>query len=94
MVCVPKLTDDGVIITRTNRFEGDGSNSSTVSIFGLILSVLWRKNPQKPMWGVNRWVFLGDLFVDINILEQVSSSGKLSQLDHLWQDLADELVLA
>jgi hypothetical protein len=46
------------------------------------------------MWGVNRWVFLGDLFVDINILEQVSSSGKLSQLDHLWQDLADELVLA
>ncbi|MBW4608264.1 MAG: hypothetical protein KME22_13850 [Hassallia sp. WJT32-NPBG1] len=58
------------------------------------MSVLWRKNPRKPIWGVNRWVFLGDLFVDINILEQVSSSRKLSQLHDLWQDLADELVLA
>jgi hypothetical protein len=46
------------------------------------------------MWGVNRWFFFGDLFVDINILEQVNSSRKLSQLDDLWQHLADELVLA
>ncbi|MBD2471707.1 NACHT domain-containing NTPase [Nostoc sp. FACHB-145] len=38
-----------------------------------------------PLWVVNRWVPLGDLFVDVNILEQVSSSRRL-ELDDLWQD--------
>ncbi|MBD1895529.1 NACHT domain-containing protein [Coleofasciculus sp. FACHB-129] len=38
-----------------------------------------------PLWGVDRWVPLGELFVDVNILEEVSSSRK-SELDDLWQD--------
>jgi predicted NACHT family NTPase len=38
-----------------------------------------------PLWGVDRWVPLGELFVDVNILEELSSSCK-SELDDLWQD--------
>jgi DNA polymerase III delta prime subunit len=38
-----------------------------------------------PLWGVDRWVPLGELFVDVNILEELSSSRR-SELDDLWQD--------
>lgn len=38
-----------------------------------------------PLWGVDHWVLLGDLFVDVNILEELSSSRK-SELNDLWQD--------
>ncbi len=38
-----------------------------------------------PLWGVDHWVPLGDLFVDVNILESLSSSRR-SELDDLWQD--------
>ncbi|MEB3181001.1 MAG: NACHT domain-containing protein [Nostocaceae cyanobacterium] len=38
-----------------------------------------------PLWGVDRWVSLGELFVDVNILEELSSSRK-SELDDLWLD--------
>jgi predicted NACHT family NTPase len=37
------------------------------------------------LWGIDRWVPVGDLFVDVNILEEVSSSRR-SALDDLWQD--------
>ncbi|NEO33177.1 MAG: NACHT domain-containing NTPase [Symploca sp. SIO3C6] len=40
-----------------------------------------------PLWGVDRWVPLGDLFVDVNILDELSSSGR-SELDDLWQDFS------
>jgi predicted NACHT family NTPase len=40
-----------------------------------------------PLWGVDRCVPLGDLFVDVNILEEVSSSRK-SELHDLWQDFS------
>lgn len=40
-----------------------------------------------PLWGLDRWVPLGDLFVDVNILEELSSSRK-SELDDLWQDFS------
>ncbi|MEG4586311.1 NACHT domain-containing protein [Microcoleus sp. MOSTC5] len=40
-----------------------------------------------PLWGVDRGVPLGDLFVDVNILEKLSSSRK-SELDDLWQDFS------
>src|SRR4028118_2393503 len=40
-----------------------------------------------PLWGVDRWVPLGELFVDVNILEELSSSRK-SELDELWQDFS------
>jgi predicted NACHT family NTPase len=38
-----------------------------------------------PLWGVDYWVPLGDLFVDVNVLEQVSSNLR-AELDDLWQD--------
>ncbi|RCJ28383.1 hypothetical protein A6770_23945 [Nostoc minutum NIES-26] len=41
-----------------------------------------------PLWGVDRWVPLGDLFVDVNILEELSISRR-SELDDLWQDFSN-----
>ena len=38
-----------------------------------------------PLWGVDRWVLLGELFVDVNILEKLSSSDK-SEYDDLCED--------
>jgi NACHT domain len=38
-----------------------------------------------PLWGIDRWAPVGDLFIDVNILEEVSSS-RSSELDDLWQD--------
>lgn len=38
-----------------------------------------------PLWGVDHWVPLGALFVDVNILEEVSGNRR-SELDDLWQD--------
>ncbi|MBW4596120.1 MAG: NACHT domain-containing protein [Brasilonema angustatum HA4187-MV1] len=38
-----------------------------------------------PLWGRDNWVPLGELFVDVNILESLSSSRR-SELDDLWQD--------
>jgi len=41
-----------------------------------------------PLLGVDRPVSLGDLFVDVNILEKLSSSRR-SELDDLWQDFSN-----
>jgi hypothetical protein len=41
-----------------------------------------------PLWRVDRWVPLGDLFVDVNILEKLGSSRR-SELDDLWQDFSN-----
>ncbi|MEM7759768.1 MAG: NACHT domain-containing protein [Cyanobacteria bacterium P01_A01_bin.40] len=38
-----------------------------------------------PLWGVDRCASLGNLFVDVNILE-LTSSNRRSELDDLWQD--------
>jgi Effector-associated domain 10 len=38
-----------------------------------------------PLWGIDNWVPLGDLFVDVNILESLSSNCR-SELDDLWQN--------
>ena len=38
-----------------------------------------------PLWGIDNWVPLGDLFVDVNILEKTSSSRR-SEVGDLWQD--------
>jgi NACHT domain/Effector-associated domain 10 len=38
-----------------------------------------------PLWGVDHWVPLGELFVDVNILEEVSSNRR-SELPDLLQD--------
>jgi predicted NACHT family NTPase len=37
------------------------------------------------LWGIDRWVPVGNLFVDVNILESDRSS-RSSELDDLWQD--------
>jgi predicted NACHT family NTPase len=41
-----------------------------------------------PLWRVDRPVPLGDLFVDVYILEKLSSSRR-SELDDLWQDFSN-----
>jgi hypothetical protein len=41
-----------------------------------------RLHSTMPLWSVDRWVPLGDLFVDVNILEELSSSRR-SELDEL-----------
>jgi hypothetical protein len=46
-----------------------------------------RLHSTMPLWGVDHWVPLGDLFVDVNILEELSSSRK-SELNDLWQDFS------
>ncbi|MFW9259827.1 NACHT C-terminal helical domain 2-containing protein [Nostoc sp. CALU 546] len=38
-----------------------------------------------PLWGIDSWVPLGDLFVDVNILESLSCNRR-SELGDLWQD--------
>jgi predicted NACHT family NTPase len=38
-----------------------------------------------PLWGIDNWVPLGDLFVDVNILESLNSNRR-SELSDLWQD--------
>ena len=38
-----------------------------------------------PLWGIDNWVPLGDLFVDVNILEKTSISRR-SEVGDLWQD--------
>jgi len=38
-----------------------------------------------PLWGIDNWVPLGNLFVDVNILESLSSNRR-SELGDLWQD--------
>ncbi|MEM9808436.1 MAG: NACHT domain-containing protein, partial [Cyanobacteria bacterium P01_D01_bin.56] len=44
-----------------------------------------RLHGMMPLWGIDHWVPLGDLFVDVNILEKLSSSLR-SELEDLWQD--------
>ncbi|MEH1887520.1 NACHT C-terminal helical domain 2-containing protein [Nostoc sp.] len=51
----------------------------------LIHEDIQRLHSTMPLWGVDRWVPLGDLFVDVNILEELSSTRR-SELDDLWQD--------
>jgi predicted NACHT family NTPase len=40
-----------------------------------------------PLWGIDHWVPLSDLFVDVNVLEDLSSHQR-SELDNLWQDFS------
>ncbi|MGM3307214.1 NACHT domain-containing protein [Anabaena sp. WFMT] len=53
----------------------------------LIHDHIQRLHSTMPLWGVDHWVPLGDLFVDVNILEELSSNRK-SELDDLWQDFS------
>lgn len=50
-----------------------------------LLDDIQRLHGTMPLWGVDRWVSLGDLFVDVNILELISSNRR-SELDDLWRD--------
>lgn len=46
-----------------------------------------RLHATMPLWGIDSCVPLADLFVDVNILEELSSSRK-SELDDLWHDFS------
>ncbi|WP_088892367.1 NACHT domain-containing protein [Leptolyngbya ohadii] len=65
----PKRSVDELVQDLRSRFHKD----------------IQRLHGTMPLWGVDHWVSLGDLFVDVNILEELSSSRK-SELDDLWQD--------
>ena len=69
--------------------EQAGSNISVDELVQRVRSRLHddiqRLHGTMPLWGVDHWVPLGELFVDVNILEELSSSRK-SELDDLWQD--------
>jgi len=38
-----------------------------------------------PLWGIDHWVELSELFVDLNVLETLSSSRR-NEIPELWQD--------
>ena len=72
--------------------EQQSSETSSPSVDELVRQVRYhfhddiqRLHGTMPLWGVDRWVSLDDLFVDVNLLEELSSSGR-SELDALWQD--------
>ncbi len=75
-----------------SRSEDFPSSNTANSVDKLVQQVrarihddIKRLHGTMPLWGINNWVPLGDLFVDVNILESLSSSRRW-KLDDLWQD--------
>jgi predicted NACHT family NTPase len=69
-------------------------NQNQLSVDDLVQKVrlrfhddIQRLHGTMPLLGIDHWVDLGKLFVDVNILEEVSSSRK-SELNELWQDFS------
>ncbi|MEG4630030.1 NACHT domain-containing protein [Microcoleus sp. AR_TQ3_B6] len=95
----PELNDEAIGAIAHHIFQKlQSANSSAepqrASVDELVQQVrsrlhddIQRLHGTMPLWGVDRWVPLGELFVDVNILEQLSSSRK-SELDDLWQDFS------
>ena len=82
----------------SNRYDEQVLNSNPIttptiaSVDELVQQVrsrihddIQRLHGTMPLWGVDHWVPLGDLFVDVNILEELSSSRR-SELNDLLQD--------
>lgn len=72
--------------------EGFSSQQSIASVDELLQQVrsrfyddIQRLHGTMPLWGIDHWVPLSDLFVDVNVLEELSSSGK-AELHDLWRD--------
>ena len=75
-----------------SQHSASGQSAAIASIDELVQQVrsrlhedIQRLHGTMPLWGIDHWVPLGELFVDVNILEELSSSRK-SELDDLWQD--------
>jgi predicted NACHT family NTPase len=86
---LPTALKPTTLLTNTPTVSG---SSHTGDIDALVQQVrsrlhddIQRLHGTMPLWGVDRWVPLGDLFVDVNILEKLSSSDK-SEYDDLCQD--------
>jgi hypothetical protein len=80
-----------ITIASTTQFEEPVLERSVDELVQQVRSHLYhdiqRLHGTMPLWGVDHWVPLGDLFVDVNILEKLSSSRK-SELEDLWQDFS------
>ncbi|MBD2512514.1 NACHT domain-containing protein [Nostoc muscorum FACHB-395] len=82
-----------------SRSDSEGVSPSSIAIDTTSIDALVHKVRDRihddiqrlygtmPLLGVDHWVDLGELFVDVNILEKVSSSRK-SELNDLWQDFS------
>jgi predicted NACHT family NTPase len=76
---------------------GSGQTTTIASVDELVQQVrsrlhddIQRLHGTMPLWGVDHWVPLGELFVDVNILEELSSSHR-AELDDLWQDFTSRM---
>jgi len=67
--------------------EKDDIDALVQQVRSRLHEYIQRLHGTMPLWGIDRCVPLGDLFVDVNILEELSSSRK-SELDDLWQDFS------
>ncbi len=79
------------VLERFNR-----QKAATPSVDELVRQVrsrlhddIQRLHGTMPLWGVDHWVPLGELFVDVNILEELSSSRR-AELEDLWQDFSKD----
>jgi predicted NACHT family NTPase len=77
------------VLERFNR-----QKAATPSVDELVQQVrsrihddIQRLHGTMPLWGVDRWVPLGELFVDVNILEELSNSQR-AEIEDLWQDFS------
>jgi predicted NACHT family NTPase len=77
-----------------NQHSGVALSTTSLSVDDLVQQVrsrlhddIQRLHGTMPLWGVDYWVPLGELFVDVNILEEVSSNRR-SELADLWQDFS------
>jgi hypothetical protein len=75
-----------------SRHSGSGETTAATSIDELVQQVrsrlyndIQQLHDTMPLWGIDHWVPLGKLFVDVNILKELSSSHR-SELQDLWQD--------
>ena len=73
-----------------SKAAGSHKSNDVVSVDDLVRQVRIRLHDDilclygtMPLWGIDHWVPLGDLFVNLNILEEVSSHQRLELAD-LW----------
>ncbi len=77
-----------------NQHSSAAPSTFSISVDALVQQVrsrihddIQRLHGTMPLWGVDHWVPLGELFVDVNILEEVSSNRR-SELADLWEDFS------
>ncbi len=79
-------------VFRPQLVDHSSSTDQNVSVNELVQQVrtylhdsIQRLHSMMPLWGIDRSVPLGDLFVSVNILDGLSSNNR-SELDDLWEN--------